>query len=146
MFATNNQNRCIVFFCPAADVDLHFWDATDELLGCQMDLLFERDRVYFHKAHGHFGAVPLNVSGIVETKFEAVEIVPSLFETKFETLRPVETLRPLSHPHNDTISRRVEGGGVTPVRRACWAVQVNVSGVEERWPLPFDVWRAEANI
>lgn len=50
--------------CPcAADVDLHFWDATDELLGCQMDLLFERDRVYLHKAHGHFGAVPLSVSG-----------------------------------------------------------------------------------
>lgn len=91
MFATNNQNRCIVLFCPAADVDLHFWDATDELLGCQMDLLFERDRVYFHKAHGHFGAVPLNVSGIVETKFETVEIVSSLFETRFETLRPVET-------------------------------------------------------
>lgn len=28
-----------------------------------MDLLFERDRVYLHKAHGHYGAVPLSVSG-----------------------------------------------------------------------------------
>lgn len=46
-----------------ADIDLHFWDAPDELLGCAMDLLFERDRVYLHKAHGHYGAVPLSVSG-----------------------------------------------------------------------------------
>jgi hypothetical protein len=51
---------------PGADVDLHFWDATDDLLGCQMDLLFERDRVYLHKANGHFGAVPLSVSGALQ--------------------------------------------------------------------------------
>jgi hypothetical protein len=46
-----------------ADVDLHFWDAPDDVLGADMDLLFERDRVYLHKATGHFGAVPLSVSG-----------------------------------------------------------------------------------
>jgi hypothetical protein len=28
-----------------------------------MDLLFERDRVYLHKANGSFGAIPLSVSG-----------------------------------------------------------------------------------
>lgn len=46
------------------DVDLHFWDAPDDIHGARMDLLFERDRVYLHKATGHFGAIPLSVSGV----------------------------------------------------------------------------------
>lgn len=53
-------------FCVAAalpDVDLHFWDAPDDIVGATMDLLFERDRVYLHKANGSFGAIPLSVSG-----------------------------------------------------------------------------------
>ena len=44
-------------------VDLHFWDAPDDILGADMDLLFEKDRVYLHNATGHFGALPLSVSG-----------------------------------------------------------------------------------
>jgi hypothetical protein len=44
-------------------VDLHFWDSPDDILGADMDLLFERDRVYLHKATGSFGAIPLSVSG-----------------------------------------------------------------------------------
>jgi hypothetical protein len=46
-----------------ADVDLHFWDSPDDIQGASMDLLFERDRVYLHKATGSFGAIPLSVSG-----------------------------------------------------------------------------------
>jgi hypothetical protein len=55
--------------CPAlspADVDLHFWDSPDDIQGASMDLLFERDRVYLHKATGSFGAIPLSVSGEAE--------------------------------------------------------------------------------
>lgn len=46
-----------------AGVDLHFWDSPDDIQGASMDLLFERDRVYLHKATGSFGAIPLSVSG-----------------------------------------------------------------------------------
>lgn len=49
--------------CTAPDVDLHFWDAPDDVLAASMDLIFERDRVYLHKATGSFGAIPLSVSG-----------------------------------------------------------------------------------
>jgi hypothetical protein len=44
-------------------VELHFWDSPDDIQGASMDLLFERDRVYLHKATGSFGAIPLSVSG-----------------------------------------------------------------------------------
>lgn len=44
-------------------MDLHFWDSPDDITGAAMDLLFERDRVYLHKATGSFGAIPLSVSG-----------------------------------------------------------------------------------
>ncbi len=46
-----------------ADVALHFWDAPDDILGADMELVFERDRVYLHGARGWFGAVPLSVTG-----------------------------------------------------------------------------------
>ncbi|GAX75992.1 hypothetical protein CEUSTIGMA_g3435.t1 [Chlamydomonas eustigma] len=41
----------------------HFWDAPDEISGADMDLVFEGDRMYLHGAQGHFGAVPLRVTG-----------------------------------------------------------------------------------
>ncbi|KAF8055821.1 TIC236 [Scenedesmus sp. PABB004] len=47
----------------ARGVDLHFWDAPDDILGADMELLFERDHVYLHNAVGAYGAIPLRVSG-----------------------------------------------------------------------------------
>jgi len=41
----------------------HFWDATDDILDADLDLLFESDRVYLHRAKGRFGAVPMTVTG-----------------------------------------------------------------------------------
>ena len=41
----------------------HFWDATDDIMDAKMDLIFEGDRVYLHKAQGYFGAVPMKVTG-----------------------------------------------------------------------------------
>lgn len=45
------------------DAQFHFWDSPDEITQSQMDLIFEGDRVYLHKAKGYFGAVPLKVTG-----------------------------------------------------------------------------------
>ena len=45
------------------DADFHFWDSSDEIIDSTMDLIFESDRVYLHKAKGYFGAVPLKVTG-----------------------------------------------------------------------------------
>lgn len=62
------MSTCVLLMlCVPADVDLHFWDAPDDILGAHMDLLFERDRVYLHKATGTFGAIPLSVSGALQS-------------------------------------------------------------------------------
>lgn len=60
-----------VFLLVLPDVDLHFWDSPDDVLGAHMDLIFERDRVYLHKATGSFGAIPLRVSGTAMTQTAA---------------------------------------------------------------------------
>ncbi len=44
-------------------LDLHFWDAPDDLHAVRVDLLFERTRVYLHNARGYYGAAPLTVTG-----------------------------------------------------------------------------------
>ena len=41
----------------------HFWDAVDDFMGVEVDLVFDRDRLYLHNAMGNFGAVPLALSG-----------------------------------------------------------------------------------
>lgn len=45
------------------NADFHFWDSSDEIIDSTMDLIFEGDRVYLHKAKGSFGAVPMKVTG-----------------------------------------------------------------------------------
>lgn len=45
------------------NADFHFWDSSDEIIDSTMDLIFEGDRVYLHKAKGYFGAIPLKVTG-----------------------------------------------------------------------------------
>lgn len=44
-------------------LDFHFWDAVDDLSSTDMDLVFDRQRVYMHNASGMFGSVPLTLSG-----------------------------------------------------------------------------------
>ncbi len=46
-----------------ADLAFHFFDAPDDFSRAQLDLLFEGDRMYLHGALGHFGAVPLTLTG-----------------------------------------------------------------------------------
>lgn len=43
--------------------EFHFWDATDDVLDADLDLVFEGRRLYLHNAVGKFGAVPLTVTG-----------------------------------------------------------------------------------
>lgn len=42
--------------------EFHFWDSPDDITA-DMDLLFERDRLYLHNAAGRFGAVPMTLTG-----------------------------------------------------------------------------------
>ena len=41
----------------------HFWDATDDILDADLDLLFEGDRLYLHRAKGRFGDVSMSLTG-----------------------------------------------------------------------------------
>ncbi len=46
-----------------SDGAFHFWDAPDDFSRSDLTLLFEGDRLYLHHAQGHFGAVPVAVTG-----------------------------------------------------------------------------------
>ena len=48
---------------PCRGADFHFFDATDDICDADLDLLFERNRLYLHKTTGRFGAVPMTLSG-----------------------------------------------------------------------------------
>ena len=47
------------------DLAFHFWEATDDFSKTDIDLLFEGHRLYLHGAEGYFGAVPMNLTGMV---------------------------------------------------------------------------------
>lgn len=48
----------------ARQLRLHFWDAPDDIIDGNVDLLFEGHRLYLHGAQGFFGAVPIIVTGL----------------------------------------------------------------------------------
>ncbi len=50
----------------------HFWDAVDDFTGVEVDLVYDRDRLYLHNAMGNFGAVPLMLSGNFCSQVEPV--------------------------------------------------------------------------
>jgi hypothetical protein len=41
----------------------HFFDATDDFADTDLDLVFEKRRMYIHNGRGHYGHVPLTVTG-----------------------------------------------------------------------------------
>ena len=43
--------------------NFHFWDATDDIMDADLDLLFEGDRLYLHRAKGRFGDVKMTLTG-----------------------------------------------------------------------------------
>lgn len=49
---------------PHRGAEFHFWDATDDITGADLDLVFERDCLYLHNTSGAFGAVPMTLTGV----------------------------------------------------------------------------------
>ena len=44
-------------------LDFHFWDAVDDLSRTDIDMVFDKQRLYMHNASGMFGSVPVTLSG-----------------------------------------------------------------------------------
>lgn len=62
------------------DGAFHFWDATDDFSKTNMDLLFEGDRLYLHKATGYFGAVPMAITGAPTHDWSCHIICEAIFD------------------------------------------------------------------
>jgi hypothetical protein len=77
----------------------HFWDATDEIEG-DLDLLFEKDRLYIHNAVGRFGAVPLALSGDLDLDPERGEyrLSATVPGVEVNALRATLGVRPTPFP------------------------------------------------
>lgn len=78
------------------NADFHFWDSSDEIIDSTMDLIFEGDRVYLHKAKGHFGAIPLKVTGDLDLNplHGEYRISASVPEVEINALRATLGIRP----------------------------------------------------
>jgi len=82
------------------DATFHFWDATDDIIDADLDLLFEKDRVYLHDARGKFGAVPMRVTGDLDLdpltgEYRLSATVPGV---EVNALRATLGVRPLPFP------------------------------------------------
>lgn len=71
------------------DGAFHFWDATDDFSATNMDLLFETDRLYLHKATGFFGAVPMSITGADHSMYSITFIHFISLAYRCTGLRPV---------------------------------------------------------
>jgi hypothetical protein len=69
------------------DAEFHFWDATDDIMDADLDLLFEGKRVYLHNASGRFGEVPLTITGDLDLFPEGGEYRLS---ARVDPVKPVE--------------------------------------------------------
>lgn len=78
------------------DADFHFWDSSDEIIDSTMDLIFEGDRVYLHKAKGYFGAIPLKVTGDLDLNplHGEYRVSASVSDVEINALRATLGIRP----------------------------------------------------
>lgn len=88
------------------NANFHFWDSSDEIMNSAMDLIFEGDRVYLHKATGYFGAVPLKVTGDLDMnplhgEYRVSASVPSV---EINALRATLGVRPTPFPVSGAVS------------------------------------------
>ena len=76
--------------------DFHFWDSSDEIIDSTMDLIFEGDRVYLHKAKGSYGAVPMKVTGDLDLNpiHGEYRVSASVPEVEINALRASLGIRP----------------------------------------------------
>jgi hypothetical protein len=78
------------------NADFHFWDSSDEIIDSTMDLIFEGDRVYLHKAKGSYGAVPMKVTGDLDLNplHGEYRVSASIPEVEVNALRASLGVRP----------------------------------------------------
>eukprot|EP00798_Chlamydomonas_sp_ICE-L_P004358 gene4358-14478_t len=82
------------------DVDLHFWDSPDDITKANMDLIFERDRMYLHGAQGYFGAAPLRLTGDMDLNPDggSYRLSADIPGVEVNALRATLATRPLPMP------------------------------------------------
>lgn len=86
--------------------NFHFWDATDDIMDADLDLLFEGDRLYLHKAKGRFGAVPMTLTGDLDLnpltgQYRLSATVPNI---EINALRATLGVRPTPFPVAGAVS------------------------------------------
>lgn len=82
------------------EAEFHFWDATDDIGGATLDLLFERDRLYLHNASGRFGDVPLKLTGDLDLHPDTghYRLSASVPSVEVNALRATLGVRPTPQP------------------------------------------------
>lgn len=88
------------------NANFHFWDSSDEIINSAMDLIFEGDRVYLHKATGYFGAVPLKVTGDLDMNplYGEYRVSASVPSVEINALRATLGVRPTPFPVSGAVS------------------------------------------
>ena len=82
------------------DSQFHFWDATDDIFDADLDLVFEGDQLFIHRATGRFGAIPMSLSGDLDLNpatgsYRLTANVPGV---EVNTLRATLGVRPTPFP------------------------------------------------
>ena len=86
--------------------NFHFWDATDDIMDADLDLLFESDRLYLHRAKGRFGSVGMTLTGDLDLnpltgKYRLSATVPNV---EINALRATLGVRPTPFPVAGAVS------------------------------------------
>jgi hypothetical protein len=70
------------------NASFHFWDAVDDFSRTNMDLIFEQDRLYLHDTSGHFGAVPMSITGMPHLSCYLLALTLTSASRQTVTFRP----------------------------------------------------------
>ena len=78
----------------------HFFDSTDDFADTDVDLVFEGQRMYIHGGEGHFGHIPLTVTGDLDLNSAAGEyrLSAQVSPVEVNDLRETLGVRPLPRP------------------------------------------------
>jgi len=78
----------------------HFFDSTDDFADTDVDLVFEGQRMYIHGGEGHFGHIPLTVTGDLDLNSTAGEyrLSAQVSPVEVNNLRETLGVRPLPRP------------------------------------------------
>jgi len=78
----------------------HFFDSTDDFADTDVDLVFEGQRMYIHGGEGHFGHVPLTITGDLDLNSLGGEyrLSAQVSPVEIHDLRETLGVRPLPRP------------------------------------------------